>query len=322
VERIAYSPNAVRDLPCPKTELSRPTVFHLLGRASASPDYAICDEDLLEFVHAMQDRQRQPAKLFDELRTNHLLILGCSFGDWLARFFLRTARGLELSQKRKRLDLLFGEQIARDERLVLFLESFGLETRVLLMSAPEFIEELGRRWQASRPESTVAAEAHSPRRPATQVPPGAVFVSYAIEDREPARLVAESLHSAGMDVWFWVGDDPANLGEDWARNIRRGVQECALFLPIISQRALSEENRRSYFWREWNYADDLAWQKAPDEVFIFPVVVDDARIDCASLPDSFNRAQGVTLPGGQVTADVAERMKQLVRTYHRRQRAA
>ena len=84
-EQIAYAPSTVRDLACPKAELRQPVVFHLFGRASASPDYAICDEDLLEFLHAMQDRQRQPKTLFDELRGNHLLILGCNFGDWLAR---------------------------------------------------------------------------------------------------------------------------------------------------------------------------------------------------------------------------------------------
>ena len=61
-EQIAYSPNTVRDLAGPKAELRQPVVFQLLGRASASPDYAICDEDLLEFLHAMQDKQRQPLK--------------------------------------------------------------------------------------------------------------------------------------------------------------------------------------------------------------------------------------------------------------------
>ncbi|HEX9460378.1 MAG TPA: toll/interleukin-1 receptor domain-containing protein, partial [Thermoanaerobaculia bacterium] len=54
-QQISYSPNSVRDLACPKAGLRQPVVFHLLGRASASPDYAICDDDLLEFLHAMQD---------------------------------------------------------------------------------------------------------------------------------------------------------------------------------------------------------------------------------------------------------------------------
>src|SRR3954469_4060484 len=125
IQQIAYSPSTVRDLPVPKKGLWQPVVFHLLGKASASPDYAICDEDLLEFLHGLQDRQRQPKTLFDELRGNHLLFLGCGFGDWLARFFLRTARSLELSQKRRRWDVLVGDRIAHDAGLVLFLQSFS-----------------------------------------------------------------------------------------------------------------------------------------------------------------------------------------------------
>lgn len=305
VEQIVYSPNKIRDLACPKAELRRPVVFHLLGRASASPDYAICDEDLLELLHAMQDKQRQPKTLFDELRGNHLLILGCSFGDWLARFFLRTARSLELSQKRRRWDVLVGDQIAQEARLVLFLESFGADTRVVPLTAAQFVTELARRWQAAHPEAQsaepVVREAGTGGR---SIPSGAIFVSYASEDLEAASRLAEGLRSAGLEVWF--DKEALQMGEDWARGIRRGIERCSLFLPVISRHAVSEENRRRYFWREWNDADDFARGMAPDEPFIVPVVIDDTRIDRAPLPDSFKRAQGKSLPDGNVTPDTAE----------------
>ena len=139
IEQIIYSPSKINDLPCPKADFREPLVFHLLGRASASPDYAICDEDLLELLHALQDKQRQPKLLFDEFRTNHLLILGCSFGDWLARFFLRTARSIEFSQKRRRWDVLVGDHIAQDAGLALFLESFSSDARVIPLTASQFV---------------------------------------------------------------------------------------------------------------------------------------------------------------------------------------
>ncbi len=321
-EQIAYSPKTVRDLPCPKAELRQPVVFHLLGRASASPDYAICDEDLLELLHGMQDKQRQPKTLFDELRGNHLLILGCSFGDWLARFFLRTARSLELSQKRRRWDVLVGDQVAQDAGLALFLKSFSSDARVVPWTAAEFVLELARRWQAAHP-----AEAHSVEPAAREegsagrsIPAGAIFVSYASEDHEAASRLAEGLRSSGLEVWF--DKDALQMGDDWARSIRRGIECCSLFLPVISRQAVSEENRRRYFWREWNDADDYVRGIAPDEAFIIPVVIDDTRIDRAPLPDSFKRAQGKSLPDGNITPDVAELLKELVRDFYRRQRAA
>jgi hypothetical protein len=312
-QQISYSPNTVRDLACPKAELRQPVVFHLLGRASASPDYAICDDDLLEFLHAMQDKQRQPKTLFDELRGNHLLILGCSFGDWLARFFLRTARNLELSQKRRRWDVLVGDQIANDDRLSQFLESFSPDTRVVPMTAAQFVTELAARWHAAHP---VAQSRESGR----SIPNGAIFVSYASDDLESASRLADGLRGAGLEVWF--DKDALQMGDDWARSIRRGLEQCSLFLPVISRRSLSEENRRRYFWREWNDADDFARGMAPGEAYIVPVVIDDTRIDRAPLPDSFKRAQGKSLPDGKVTPDAAELLVRLVRDYHRRQRAA
>jgi hypothetical protein len=320
-QQISYSPNTVRDLACPKAELRQPVVFHLLGRASASPDYAICDEDLLEFLHAMQDKQRQPKMLFDALRGNHLLILGCSFGDWLARFFLRTARSLELSQKRRRWDVLVGDP--GDAKLALFLESFSPDARVIPLPAAQFVAELAARWQAAHP---AAAQSEEPvvREVGVggkSVPAGAIFVSYANEDAAAANRLAEGLRSSGLEVWF---DKVAlKIGDPWDRNIQRGIERCSLFLPVISRQALSEENRRSYFWEEWNAAEKLTNRMAPDEVFIVPVAIDDTRIDHAErLPDSFRRAQGKTLPEGNVTSDVAELLVELVRDFHRRQRAA
>ncbi|HEX4964126.1 MAG TPA: toll/interleukin-1 receptor domain-containing protein [Thermoanaerobaculia bacterium] len=320
VEQIAYSPKTVRDLPCPKAELRQPVVFHLLGRASASPDYAICDEDLLELLHGMQDKQRQPKTLFDELRGNHLLILGCSFGDWLARFFLRTARSLELSQKRRRWDVLVGDQMTHDAHLALFLESFSSDARMVPLTAAQFVTELAERWHAAHPAAAQSAEPPEASTGGRNVPAGAIFVSYANEDAAAASRLVEGLRSAGLEVWF--DKHALQMGEDWARGIRRGIERCSLFLPVISRQAVSEENRRRFFWREWNEAADVARGMAPDEAFIVPVAIDDTRIDHAPLPDSFTRAQGKTLLDGNVTPDVAELLKELVRGFHRRRRAA
>jgi hypothetical protein len=321
-QQISYSPNTVRDLACPKAELKQPAVFHLLGRASASPDYAICDDDLLEFLHAMQDKQRQPKTLFDELRGNHLLILGCSFGDWLARFFLRTARNLELSQKRRRWEVMVGDKIVHDARLTQFLESFSPDTRVFPLTAPEFVAELAKRWHAAHPPVALSTDLAPPVEGTggKSVPDGAIFVSYASDDLEAATRLAEGLRAAGLEVWF--DKDALQMGDAWARSIRRGLERCSLFLPVISRQTLSEENRRRYFWREWNDADELARGMAPGEAYIVPVMIDDTRIDRASLPDSFKKAQGKSLLDGKVTPAAVELLVGLVRDFHRRQRAA
>lgn len=60
---------------------------------------------------------------------------------------------------------------------------------------------------------------------------------------------------------------------------------------------------------------------AQDEPFIVPVVVDGTLLDRTTLPDTFRSRQGVTLPGGDATPEVAERLNAVVKDFHRRQAA-
>jgi hypothetical protein len=99
-EVVAYAPNRVADLPAERDRLQRPVVYHLLGRVSASPTYVISDEDTLEFLCALQSEHLAPERLFHELEHNHLLFIGSSFTNWLARWFLRLAKRHRLSDPR------------------------------------------------------------------------------------------------------------------------------------------------------------------------------------------------------------------------------
>ena len=101
-EVLAYTPNRVTDLPAERERLSRPVVYHLLGRVSASPTYVISDEDLLEFICGLQSEHLAPEKLFHELEHNHLLLIGGNFTNWLARLFLRMAKRRRLWMSRPR----------------------------------------------------------------------------------------------------------------------------------------------------------------------------------------------------------------------------
>src|SRR5262249_5784621 len=161
-------------------------------------------------------KQRQPKTLFDELRVNHLLILGCNFGDWLARFFLRTARSLELSQNRRRWVVLVGDQIAQEGKLTLFLESFSSNSRLSPGTATQFVAELARRWHLAHPADAPSAETKAEEAggmTGRRVPAGAIFVSYASEDLKAAERLAEGLRSAGLEVWF--DKDALLIGDDW-----------------------------------------------------------------------------------------------------------
>ena len=167
-EVLAYTPNRVTDLPAERERLSRPLVYHLLGRVSASPTYVLSDEDLLEFLCGLQSEHLVPEKLFHELEHNHLLLIGGNFSNWLARLFLRMTKRRRLSDPRDFGEVLADGHSGANGRLMAFLQQVSVRTRVFA-GATEFVAELHRRWSAramSRPQPPGTA-ASGARRLAT-----------------------------------------------------------------------------------------------------------------------------------------------------------
>lgn len=196
-EVFAFSLYGADDLP-PHSAVTTPTVFHLLGQLQIAPQYyAVTEEDTLEFVHALQAEARRPARLFEELDRKHLLILGSGFSDWLARFFIRTAKSQRLWPARDPSDFVADSAIARQQSLAEFLH-YRSSTQLFDMDGVAFVAELYHRWTERKKRAAVPEKR-------TELPPmrrGAIFISYASEDREAARSLAQRLQQANLEVWF------------------------------------------------------------------------------------------------------------------------
>ena len=146
-EVLAYTPNRVADLPTERERFTRPVVYHLLGRVSASPTYVLSDEDMLEFICGLQSEHLAPEMLFHELEHSHLLLIGGNFTNWLARLFLRMAKRRRLSDPRDVGEVLADGHSGADRRLMAFLQQVSVRTRVY-DGAAKFVDELHRRWMA------------------------------------------------------------------------------------------------------------------------------------------------------------------------------
>jgi hypothetical protein len=313
---IAFAPNRSADLAQPRSDLRQSTVFQLLGRISSAPDSVTCDDDRLEFLHALQDDARRPKLLFDELRDNHLLLLGCRLPDWATRFFLRTVKGERLSaQEGDTVEFLVGKAAADDLELTDFLTTFRPNSLVVPMETEDFVAQLRRRWEVAHPAGEPAVQKV---QPITGQGPGdgAVFISYSRHDSAAVECLAGALQVAGVEVWF----DRHELkpGDAWAAAILQGIQNCSLFIPVISANTQLEDRSRAYFWREWNIADDLALGMAPDERFILPVVVDCTDPYGAKVPARFSAANFTRLPGGEPVEGFVERVNALFVAYKER----
>ncbi|HEY5263888.1 MAG TPA: toll/interleukin-1 receptor domain-containing protein [Steroidobacteraceae bacterium] len=307
---LSYAPNRVVDLPAERDRLQRPVVYHLFGKISASPTYVISDEDLLEYICALQSEHLAPEKLFHELEHNHLLFIGSNFTNWLARLFLRMAKRQRLSDPRDVGEVLADDHSSEDDRLMAFLQQVSVRTRIY-MGAERFVEELHARWQARRKPGAGAASPALARflPPAREMPDNAVFISYAREDLAAVQQIKAALEAAGITTWFDI--DRLEVGDDYDRKIQRNIARCSYFIPVIS--ANTQRRLEGYFRREWSYAIDRVRNMADGALFILPVSVDATNAAEARVPDKFKALHFTQLAAGQVPAEFAQRIVDFMR---------
>jgi len=309
-EVIAYAPNRVADLTTEREAFQRPVVYHLLGRLSASPTYVISDEDTLEFICALQSEHLTPEKLFHELEHNHLLFIGSSFTNWLARLFLRMAKRRRLSDPRDVGEVLADNHSGKDGRLMAFLQQVSVRTRIY-SGAENFVNELHRRWLIrSKPGEVIPLHA-VPQRflpPEHEMPDNAVFISYAREDLAAVQKLKAGLDAAGVKTWFDL--DRLEGGDDYDRKIQRNIARCSYFIPIVS--ATTQRRLEGFFRREWSYAIDRTRNIADSALFILPVCIDDTDSGMAQVPDKFRAVHFTRLPGGEVSPEFAKRIADLL----------
>lgn len=292
-QSLGYSPNNVRDIEVGQRTSEVPLVYHLLGTLSASPSYVISDEDLLEFICALQTDERHLPRLFDELENNHLLFLGGTFPDWLSRLLLRTTKGRRLSDPRVVVEILADNHTRSDRDLVSFLGNYSTRTKVFTSDANAFVDELWRRWSersGAGPIGTAAEVA-----PSAEMPDGAIFISYAREDLAAVRVLKAGLEAAGLPVWFDF--DRLGVGDSYDLKIQKNIRRCSLFLPVLSRN--TDRRVEGFFRREWGYALDRDKNFDDSTAFIMPVVVDGTAADLKRIPPRFCDLHIEPLAGGE-----------------------
>jgi hypothetical protein len=197
VDEIPYAPllptDKRRDVPeAPSSQYT--AVFYLFGKVDVGPFYAIHDEDSLEFPYSLQ-AGNGPERMFSHMRSRNLLLIGCTFPDWLSRFFIRLSNPDRLySDQRTKKEYLVGEETLGGKDLVTFLERFSLDSRCYRVEAETFVSELYRRWLERNP-SRVLTPNTEPGEGATSG--GTIFISYSSADLGAAKSLFDDLKSMG-----------------------------------------------------------------------------------------------------------------------------
>jgi TIR domain-containing protein len=316
---LSFSPNqstSEQSRNAQPASASDTVVLNLYGQAASTPQYAIHEEDRLEWMHALlSDRASLPDWVSYQLKEHPLLYIGCEIPDWLGRFLLRMSSNSRLSMERIPF-FLAGCSASREPSLSSFFTTYCRKTLVQQMDIEpaEFVAELRARWQkqaASRPPEVglpnVAPAADNPT----------IFISYMREDADAARRVCDAITSLGGDVWF----DQRRLspGDAWEREILSSIsRNVRLFVPIIS--ANTERADEGYVFREWAEATDRALE-IPSRRFIVPVVIDDDYDGDPShfrqIPDAFRRLQFGRAPSGDPDLDLKAMLIDEIRAMRR-----
>ena len=310
-EVLSYSPNRVTDLPTERDRLQRPVVYHLFGRISASPTYVISDEDLLEFICALQSEHLAPEKLFHELEHNHLLFIGSNFTQLAgAPVPAHGEAPAAVGPARRRRGA--GRRPHERGRAPRLVPAAGERPH------PHLRRRRALRARAARPAGGTAqagrrrhAGAGTVRflPPAREMPDNAVFISYAREDLAAVQQLKAGLEAAGVTTWFDM--ERLESGDDYDRKIQRNIARCSYFIPVVS--AATQRRHEAYFRREWSYALDRARNMADGALFVLPVTIDDTDAAEALVPDRFKALHFTQLQGGVVTPEFAQRLVDFTR---------
>lgn len=293
IRQLEYSPVRIGDLDKDKLQDLNdgpPVVFHLFGRATImSDEYVVSEEDVLEFMRALQSQQTSPEKLFRLMGGNNLLIVGCGFVDWLARFFIRLSAPNRLSAIKGKTNW-FIEPAANTPEFTAFLEHYSRSTKHFSLGSVEFIA----RFAEKLPHDLTLTP--SPRALARDILEGGLFLSYASEDRAIVERIQQAL-SKDIDCWF----DRQQLigGDDWESKIIRNVNACSLFVLILSRHTLTQQDR--FFRHEWHEAFKRSIGFAANARFLIPLVIDDIQPNNPALPLELQKPNWERLPAGEVT---------------------
>jgi TIR domain-containing protein len=242
-----------------------PLLHHILGDAATYPDFAVWEEDYMEFICGLLEKADTLEHLFRVLKSRHLLLLGAPSEDWIVRFFLRVARQQRLSERHQR-DYLADQPVSLGEPMILFFDQAVKTTRVIAGPPAEFVQTLERAWRERY--GAAGSDEELLRRMPAEIPRGAVFLSYARDDLSAAVKLARALETAGVPVWM----DKIRLqaGANYEHSLQHEVKDaCSFFISLISKATEADPARYVHRERAW-----AAQRHVDGFVFYVPLVLD------------------------------------------------
>ncbi len=213
-------------------DLSIPTLYYLFGKAEKNK-FVATDIDALDAVRRWLQRSSQ-STLLKETSRRYILTLGCDHDDWLFRIIWFILKG-----EANNLKDGYVAQYSNNKEL----ERFLIRNKILIDNdstkvVDALVTELEKREEANRWKNPNHCD---------------VFISYSRKDRQIADDLYESLKQKGLDVWY----DRINLagrGDKYMAKILNAIQNCKVFIPVLTSTITKQVGVEHPYRQEWKYA--------------------------------------------------------------------
>jgi chaperone required for assembly of F1-ATPase len=129
--------------------------------------------------------------------------------------------------------------------------------------------------------------------------PADIFISYARSDANVVQNLYETLLGSKHHPWMDVNSIKG--GENWLRAIYKAIDECQIFLAVLSNNSVS---RRGVIQKELKKALDKWDGMLPDDIYIIPV-----RIDDCPIPDLLKHIQVLEWDNGKGESKLLEAIR-------------
>jgi hypothetical protein len=313
IDDIVFTPRGVKsriDLPNNFGPTSAPVLYHLFGSSSPVTDsFAKTEDDLIEYSWSLLDQQYSPDNLYDYLQKKTVLLLGCSFPDWLGRFFIHALNG----RRHEETINIYYVSHSCEVGLCEFLKRRRAKV-VTSGSAIDFVTNLHQRWQQR-------SAGHDKLRNASpdlesEFKSGTVFLSYASENRDRVRKIREQLEAANIDTW--MDERALQPGVDYEQSIRENIRRASFFVAVIS-RAFDQPSRAvgGYVLKEWKWAENAAMERHKEDAFLQPLVIDDTPAGAGFVDSPYRELHWTRLRDGKLPPEFIDFLSRGIRKYRR-----
>ncbi len=210
-----------------------PVIFNFFGRYS-DRTVNISEIHLAEVLYDyIKYEQDYLGKLGDALKPAAFLFIGCNFPDWIYRFIVR---------------VLYGERVedVNLKRIIVAAQGFDgkivfiSQTGILSFNLPpcDFVNIIYNRLSSDHKSELFSKKA---------------FISFSSDDRVLARSLKDQLEK-GYGIKCFFDENYLTRGEVITDLIRHEIDDCSVFIPVVSKNVQAAVAQTRYVLKEWDYA--------------------------------------------------------------------